>query len=272
MKTMEKYIFVDLDGTLLNDEKKVCEANEIAIKKALEQGHHVIVTTGRPLESAIVGAKNVGLDEEGCYILAYNGGMIFDCTTRKILFEKTLSMEVTRGLFELARKEEIHMQAYCQGKVWCEEENDEVKEYHYKGKMPYEIHKNVPEELTENTRKCIAISKDRDRILEFQKLSEKLIEGQAESLFSTPEYLEYLPVGVSKGAGILKLIEILGVTMEQTIAVGDEENDLSMIKTAHIGVAMSNGIEKAKAIANYITERDNNMGGVAEVIEKFVLN
>ena len=62
----KKYIFVDLDGTLLNDEKKVCKRNENAIEKAVNYGHHVITATGRPLESANVGAKNAGLDKDGC--------------------------------------------------------------------------------------------------------------------------------------------------------------------------------------------------------------
>ena len=59
--------------------------------------------------------------------------------------------------------------------------------------------------------------------------------------------------------------------MECTVAVGDEENDISMIRAAHVGVAMKNGTTEAKAAADYITECDNNHDGIAEVIEKFIM-
>ncbi|MBE5906782.1 MAG: HAD family phosphatase, partial [Lachnospiraceae bacterium] len=95
----KKYVFVDLDGTLLTDEKTVCQRNAEAIAKAIEQGHHVITATGRPLESAIIGAKNAGLHKPGCYILAYNGGLIYECATDNILHEETLSMSVVEAMF-----------------------------------------------------------------------------------------------------------------------------------------------------------------------------
>lgn len=267
----KKYIFVDLDGTLLNDEKKVCRRNDEAIEEAVSRGHHVITATGRPLESAIIGAKNAGLDREGCYILSYNGGLIYECSTNKILYEETLPMPLVQQMFEAARGAGIHIQAYCEGKVWCEADTEEVRHYHRNGQMPYEIHKDVPGELRENTRKLIVIAFDHQRLLEFQKKTQGIWQGSADTIFSTPYYLEVLPKGISKGSGIRKMSEVLGFSMEDTIAVGDEENDISMIREAHLGVAMTNAIPKAKEAADYITTANNNEGGVGEVIEKFVL-
>ncbi|SFP91942.1 hypothetical protein SAMN02910358_00081 [Lachnospiraceae bacterium XBB1006] len=268
----KKYIFVDLDGTLLTDEKTVCQRNQLAIEKAMYQGHHVITTTGRPLESAIIGAKNAGLQRPGCYILSYNGGLIYECASQRTLYEETLSMKCVENMFKKAREVGIHIQAYCQGKVWCEQDSEEVRHYHANGKMPYEVHRDVPKELTENTRKLIAISFDHEKLKEFQMETRTVWEKDADTLFSTPFYLEILPKGVSKGNGIRRMAKILSFDMEQTIAIGDEENDISMIEAAHLGVAMSNAIAKAKEAANYVTKADNNAGGVAEVIEQFVLD
>ena len=267
-----KYIFVDLDGTLLNDEKKVCPRNARAIEEAVRHGHHVITATGRPLESAILGAKNAGLDRNGCYILSYNGGLIYECSTAKILYEETLAMPLVHNMFDAARKAGIHIQAYCEGKVWCEADTEEMKHYHRNGQMPYEIHKDVPGELRENTRKLIAIAFDHERLMAFQKETEKIWQDSADTIFSTPYYLEILPKGISKGSGIQKMADVLGFSMEDTIAIGDEENDISMIRKANLGVAMVNAIKKAKEAADYITVANNNEGGVGEVIEKFVLN
>lgn len=272
MVKKENYIFVDLDGTLLNDEKMVCDRNKRAINQALNEGHHVIVATGRPIQSAIIGAKNVGLDCSGCYILAYNGGLIYDCTTKKVLYEKCLEREITTKLFEDARDCGLHIQAYCQGKVWCEADTEEVRKYHKSGSMPYEVHKNVPEEMTEETQKCIVISFQHDELVRFRDEKSDYYQGKADSIFSTPEYLEYLPVGISKGNGIRKMAELLNFDMDQTIAIGDEENDISMIEAANLGVAMANATDKVKKAANYVTTSDNNQGGVAEVIETFVLS
>ena len=77
--------------------------------------------------------------------------------------------------------------------------------------------------------------------------------------------------GLNKGNALMQMAGILGVDVADTIAAGDAPNDLDMIKAAGIGCAMSNGTDEVKAAADYVTERDNNSGGVAEIIEKFVL-
>ena len=79
-----------------------------------------------------------------------------------------------------------------------------------------------------------------------------------------------VPVGVSKGAAIRFLAEYLMIPMENTIAVGDAENDIPMIEAAGLGVAMKNASDEIKKYADYITERDNNQGGVGEVIQKYI--
>ena len=89
--------------------------------------------------------------------------------------------------------------------------------------------------------------------------------------FSCYEYLEFMPAGINKGNSIRWMSNYLNIPMENTIAVGDAENDLTMIKAAGIGAVMKNARDEIKAAGNYITEKDNNEGGVAEVIQKFML-
>ena len=96
-------------------------------------------------------------------------------------------------------------------------------------------------------------------------------EGKMETLFSNPKILEYCPLGVSKGNAISELCNILNIPIECTVSAGDAENDIPLIKAAHIGCCMKNGFASAKACADYITEADNNNSGFAEIIEKFVL-
>ena len=93
--------------------------------------------------------------------------------------------------------------------------------------------------------------------------------GRCVSFFSCPQYLEYCPLGATKADGIAFFEERLGIAHENTIAVGDEDNDAAMIRYAGTGVVMKNGNEAVKPLADYITTRDNNHGGLAEVIRRY---
>ena len=84
--------------------------------------------------------------------------------------------------------------------------------------------------------------------------------------------MEYIKKGTGKGDGVLKLAKLRGISVEDIVTVGDERNDISMIEAAGTGVAVANAREELKAIADYITEKDNNHGAIAEVINKFILN
>ncbi len=268
----KKCIFLDLDGTLLNDDKQVCERNRIAIEKALKEGHKMIVTTGRPLESAIIGADKIGLAKPGCYIASYNGGVLYDCTSGNKIFEASMEPEYTEYLFHCARKAGVHIQAYCDGKVWAEEDNEELRTYCKRAQLEYEIHKDVPKELTHRTGKVLLISWEDNKLKNFQQEVEEWAFGKVQSVFSTRDYLEYSPLGISKGHAVETLASLLGFDIKDTIAIGDEQNDITMILKAGLGVCMANGLDSIKEISDYVTTANNNDGGVAEVLERFVLN
>ena len=91
-------------------------------------------------------------------------------------------------------------------------------------------------------------------------------------VFSKPEMLEFSHMLSNKGEAVRYMAEFYNQPIENTIAVGDEENDCPMIEAAGVGVAMANASAAAKAVANYVTVRDNNHSGIAEVIKKFILN
>ena len=97
-------------------------------------------------------------------------------------------------------------------------------------------------------------------------------KGKCISLFSMDTYLEYCPPGATKAAGVDFLCEYLKVPLKNTVAAGDERNDIPMLQEAHIGVAMKNAKDEVKACADYVTQHTNNESGIAEVIEKFLLS
>lgn len=267
-----KILFVDLDATLLCDDKSITQENLKAIRKMLDQGHYIVLATGRPIESGRVVARELGLTVPGCYMIAFNGAIIYDCSADRVLAKRSIPIDVVQELFERAEKAGIYAQTYNNTDIITTHHTRELDFYKEKTGLSYKLSPNVLDILEEEPQKVLLIAlEDKERLSRFQKENLQWEFEKCNSFFSSEEYLEYCPVETSKGYGTNYLMRILNIPLECTVAVGDEQNDISMIQAAHIGVAMKNGIEELKQVADYVTERDNNHSAIAEVIEKFIL-
>ena len=100
MNQTVKIFFTDMDDTLLNSEKQVTKENMDAISEALAAGHKIVFNTGRPLSGFLPILKELGLDREGCYAIAFNGGLIYDCAAKKTLYRRTIPLKYARVIFE----------------------------------------------------------------------------------------------------------------------------------------------------------------------------
>ena len=112
---------------------------------------------------------------------------------------------------------------------------------------------------------------NKEHLRDYLEKTADFADGKINRFFSSNEYLEHVAPGIDKGSAVRFLCEYTGIPLCNTIAAGDAENDISMIRAAHIGWAMRNAEEEVKQAADYITENDNNHDGVAEIIHKFVL-
>lgn len=266
-------VFLDLDGTLFTDDKQFSDGNRSAISQALKQGHKIILSTGRPLASAKVQARELGFTKEGCYIIAFNGGEIYDMYHQKSIFRKTVPLPLVRRIFDEARKYGLHCQTYSDKEILTEHDTDEVKRYSDITKLSYRVVPEVTSFLKKEPVKLLVVSyDDPDKLNQYLKDTAHWADGCVNRFFSCTEYLEHVAPHITKGAAVRFLCDYTGIPLCNTIAAGDAENDISMIETAQIGCAMKNAEEKVKEAADYITERDNNHDGVAEIIQKFVLS
>lgn len=270
---MEKrLLFLDLDGTLLNDAKQITAGNKQALKQLLERGHGIIITTGRPLQSAMKQAHALGLDQPGCYLIAYNGALIYDWGTKQQIFSETMSLSNAIRIFEVVNTYHVHVQTYEEQNVLVEPNCDDeaVRRYCQLIDMSYRVIADVHTDLTNPPVKCLAIDfNEQIKLLKIQHWIQENMAQELDAFFSCPYYLEIVPIGMSKGKAVQMLCQILNVPIRNAIAVGDAANDLSMIEAAGIGVAMANGTDEVKASANYITQQDNNHDGVAEVVARY---
>lgn len=270
---MEKRIlFLDLDGTLLDDQKQIPQKNKEVLQKAAEQGHHVVIATGRALSSAQTLMRKLGFDRAGFYCIAYNGGILYDCGKEQVLSEHTLPLEVVMHIAREAEKKGLFCQTYQGADILAPRDCEELQYYVKRTSMSYRITDDFRKELKGNPHKALIVSlKGRQELENFRQELLPWAQGKVEMIFSCDQYLEFLPLEVEKGNAVRELCRVLSMPIESSIAVGDEENDRSMIRAAGLGCAMANGIPSIKKEAGYVTERDNNHCGVAEVVEKFML-
>lgn len=270
---MEKrMLFMDLDGTLLNDRKEITAGNRQALELALARGHGVIITTGRALKSAMDQAHKLGMDQPGCFLIAYNGAVIYDWEKREQIFSRTLPVPTVRRVFEKANAMGIHIQTYDTWTVLVEPRCDDEAVRRYCGliNMEHRVIRDVRTDLQEEPVKALMIDfHDQKPLLEIQRWIREKMGREVDCFFSCDQYLEVVPKGMSKGEAVRMLCRMMDVDIRNAVAVGDAANDLSMIEAAGIGVAMANGTDEVKSIADYITELDNNHDGIAEVVGRF---
>ena len=269
-----KLLFLDLDGTLLNDNKEINPSDMDAIEEMIEGGHKVIINTGRPLYSAMGLARKFGFIKPGFYISSFNGGLIVDAYTGEVLKNDTLSEDIVRHMFDEAYKMGLHAHTYIDDHVVSERDTKELAFYTTRINMPPLVVDDFSKETKGKAPKVIIISLDgRDKLEAYRKKLEAYEkENNIYSTFSDDRLLEYANPLANKGEAIKFMCKHLLVDISDTVAAGDEENDLPMIQVAGTGVCMKNGVDGLKKAADYITENTNNECGIREIIEKFIIS
>ena len=266
-----RVLALDLDGTLTNDEKIVTPRTRAALDAAAAQGVTIVLASGRPTAGIMPLAKELGLDKKGGCILSYNGGAIIDCATGETLYRKQLDAKYVPQLCSFAREQGVAIVTYNKQGVVSENPEDEwaLKEC-FTCKLPMQKVEDLAAYVDYPICKML-ITVDparRDAVCEAGKAQ---FEGRIDLYPSSPFFIEAVPLGVAKDGSLAALLERMGLGRENLMACGDGLNDRSMIEFAGVGVAMQNAEPPVKDCADYVTEADNNHDGVAEAVEKFIL-
>lgn len=269
-----KIIFLDLDGTLLNSQKKVSVRDQEAVEKAVAMGHKVVIATGRTLVSSLETVDALGFKKSGCYLIACNGAVLYDLSDDQVMQESPISHELVCKVFDEANRRGLHVQTYSPTHVLVEKCNDDegVRKYQQLSGMPYKVLNSI-RDYPEPVQKILLLDyHDNREISKFRDHIKETFKGELDSFFSAKPYIEIVRCGVSKAAAVKHLCALLEIPLKNSYAAGDAANDLGMIQAAGTGIAMQNATDEVKKVADYVTENDNDHGGVAEFIEKLVLN
>lgn len=268
-----KLLFLDLDGTLLNDEKEINIGDMEAIDEMIAAGHKVIINTGRPLYSAMGLMRKFGFVRPGFYVSSFNGGLIVDPVTGIKLKYDTLPEDIARHLLDEAYEMGLHAHTYIDDYVVSERDTEELRFYTNRINMPPMVVEDFSKVTKGRAPKIIVISLEGKEKLEAyrEKHKDYAIKNNLYTTFSDVRLLEYASPLANKGEAIRFMCKYLGVDIADTVAAGDEENDLPMIEAAGTGVCMINGVDTLKQAADYVTKHSNNECGIKEIIDKFIL-
>ncbi len=268
---MYKIIFCDLDGTLLDDNRQISDTNLKYVKMAINKGCKFVICSGRSNMSIDNFNKIFGFDKIENYALAFNGAYIYRTDTKEKLVEHLVPSNCAVKAIKLCRKFNVDIMVYRDEILWFDTPTERIYDYATRNMVNTKVINNIEEIAKKPVSKVIIIG-DREEL--------KRVENEVyctslnkimTTFFSADVLYEFNPLGIDKGTGIKELSKILNINMEETIAIGDNYNDLSMIKNAGVGVCCVNGEDEVKKYADYVTVNNNNEGAVAEVINKFVI-
>jgi HAD-superfamily hydrolase, subfamily IIB len=268
---MYKLIALDMDGTLLTTDKKVSERTEAAIKAAEAKGVKIVLASGRPLVGLNRYLEELELIKGEDYVLSFNGGLVQNTKTAEIVSKVSLKGSDLKYIYEISKELNINIHAFSAKEGLITPKNSHYTDHEAEiNGIDINIKDFNEVDDEEDIIKVMMI--DPQEILDpaIEKLPKEVYEKY--SVFkSSPFFLEFTHKEVDKGLGLKRLGEYLGIKKEEIIACGDAGNDLSMVKYAGLGVAMDNAVSEVKEAADYITA-SNDEDGIAQVIEKFILN
>lgn len=266
-----KLLVLDLDGTLTNSKKEITQQTKDTLIKAQEAGLKVVLASGRPTYGVAPLANELELQKYEGYILAYNGGEIIDWETRKLMYEKQLDSDLLPYLYRCAKENDFAIVTYENEYVLTEKPDDEyVLKEALLNVMKIKKVDNFLEAVKHPIIKCLIVGEP-TRLAQLEKEMYEKLKDRMGVFRSEPYFLELVPKGIDKAQSLSVLLEEIGMTKGEMIAIGDGFNDLSMIQYAGLGIAMKNAQDVVKQAADFIT-LSNDEDGVAYAVKKFYLN
>lgn len=262
---MYKVIFSDLDLTLLSDDKTISLKNKEAIKKANEKGVKFLLCTGRLPFCYEMFREDIDLSNA----VSTNGSIIINDS--KIIKDEYLDPKIISVLVEYAIKHHIYLRLFaidCLYNLNSDQGSENMITYLNMKDVNDEEARNIVNNI--KLYKVAFFNTSHDYLLKVKKDLEEM-DLEMEMVFSYATFLEVNQKGQTKGKGIEEYCRLCGIDIKDTIAIGDNNNDASMLKVAGLAACPSNSIDEIKEIADYISPFDNNEGAVADIIEKYIL-
>ena len=263
-------IVSDFDGTLVNHDGTISEKNKKAIAEYIAAGGRFAISTGRLPAGIINRARELGLQGMLC---CCQGAIILDIQTKEVILEGRMSYESTLAACKRMEELGLHIHVYDLWDFYVNMEDEPLKMYEALLKtqairvLDRPLTKLIEEKGLQAYKLLAMIEPEKSNAL-LTALKAENFEG-CDITKSADFLVEVVNKKYSKGTAVQYLANYYNLPIEKVIAVGDQLNDMSMIESAGLGVAVQNADSALKDRANYVCERTNEEGAIAEVIEKF---
>ena len=266
-----KLLVLDVDGTLLNDEREISKRTLAALLKVQQMGVRIVLASGRPTYGLMPLAKTLELGNYGGYVLSYNGCQIIKAQNGEILFERRINPEMLPYLEKKARKNGFAIFTYHDDTLITDSpDNEYIKNEALLNNLKIIREDEFSTAIDFAPCKCMLVSDKEKALIGLEQHWEKRLAGTLDAFRSEPYFLEVVPCGVNKANTLGALLEHLEVTREEAIAVGDGVCDVTMLQLAGMGIAMGHSQDSVKVCADYVTA-SNEEDGVALAVEKLIL-
>lgn len=286
---MYKMVAIDLDGTMLNQYGIITEKTKDVIKKVQEKGVEVIIASGRAITSVKRFSKEINSEK---YFISGNGAITYDIKNNRILYENILKKQKALQIVKICEENSIYYNVYTENGIIAKSLNYNTL-YYYKDNLtkPDEnrthinIVENVYDYIESKDEKILKImicdehksvfnsivrklkNVDEVEVLEVSHMSRKIIKQGTEEIALEYFYTEVSAKDVDKWNALEELIKIMDVSKEEVITIGDNANDMKMIKNAGLGIAMGESAPYVKDVADEVT-LNNDEDGVAVALKK----
>lgn len=276
-----KAIVLDIDGTLLNDEKQLTAQTKEALIAAQKNGIKLILASGRPTSGMLKYADGLQMDQHNGLVISYNGAHVLDVSTQKELFSQPLSIEQSKTILNHLKQFDVKPMIAKDNYMYVNDVFDglldltfhegpfNIIEYESRGGNFQLCEKDDLATFVDFPLHKILVAAQPDYLQEnWQKLYAPF-EQSVNGVFSAPMYFEFTDKGIDKANALEQTLKPLGIDREHIISFGDGHNDLSLIHYAGVGIAMGNAVEELKSAADKITS-SNNEDGIAEALSELL--
>ncbi len=267
---MIKLIASDLDDTLLDRNVQVSAKNKEAITKALDEGIFFTIATGRMYQATAPFAKALGLDPQQA-LICYNGALVRRLSG-EVIYEQPLSTELSSLIADYGQRQGWTINAYFDDELYVSSLNQDVRDYAKHVKVGVTAVGDLVKFIEDGSKrlsKMMIISEPEQTLERIEELRPLVGEG-CQLLRSRPKFIEITNSQAHKGNALLWLAQSLGIEVDEVMAIGDSQNDITMIKMAGFGVAVANASQEVQAAADHVVASHHD-DGVAQAIATLAL-
>lgn len=265
---MIKLIALDIDGTLFSSSHQISPATKAALMKAHDQGIVLMLASGRTIHGLRQLALRNGLPLDHMVLIGSNGAVVAEGEKETVIYEETMDLEVARALIKAVQPFPVTVMIPHQQDLVVRDEKDQLALIEVETECLTMV--VMPDLSAIDFRpNKVVLSAEAPALLALRDAIQDDFIGKVNFMISGSIYMDLMIPGINKGTGLKHYCELSGIDLTEVIAFGDNYNDLELIETAGIGVAMGNAVDALKAVADRITS-SNDEDGIAEILKEYL--